>query len=108
MVLMRSANRLLGAADPPVYDRLVADAETVSLRHGQVLFKPGEQLRHVFFPETVVLVLVTLMDNGDSIESGTAGREGAMWISAIFGPQTMPCQTMVAVDGTALKIGIEV
>lgn len=51
--------------------------------------------------------MVTLMANGDSIESGTVGREGAMWISAIFGAPTMPCQTMVAIDGAALKIDVE-
>ncbi|MBI4485151.1 MAG: Crp/Fnr family transcriptional regulator [Acidobacteria bacterium] len=30
-----------------------------------------------------------------------------MWISAIFGAPTMPCQTMVAIEGSALKIAVE-
>jgi CRP-like cAMP-binding protein len=103
---MRTQNKLLSALDTAALGRLESALQPAVLSRKQVLFKPGEHIRHVFFPETAVLVMVTLMANGDSIESGTVGREGAMWISAIFGAPTMPCQTMVAIDGDALKIDV--
>src|SRR6266540_5023160 len=107
MARMRTQNKLLSALDADAFGRLQAVLQPATVNRGEVLFQPGEHIRHVFFPETAVLVMVTLMANGDSIESGTVGREGAMWISAIFGAPTMPCQTMVAIDGAALKIDVE-
>jgi CRP-like cAMP-binding protein len=101
-----NVNRLLAALDPVAYRRLEPELERVRVARREVLFEPGERIRHVFFPESAVLVMVTLMENGDSIESGTVGREGAMWVSAIFGAPTMPCQTMVAIDGDVLKIDV--
>jgi CRP-like cAMP-binding protein len=107
MVHTRNVNKLLRGLEPDAYRRLAPGLESVTLTQKEVLFQPGQHIRHVFFPETAVLVMVTLMENGDSIESGTVGREGAMWVSAIFGAPTMPCQTMVAIEGEALKIDVE-
>jgi CRP-like cAMP-binding protein len=107
MVHTRTENKLLTALAPEAFGRLRPALEHATLNRKDVLFEPGERIRHVFFPQTAVLVMLTLMENGDSIESGTVGREGAMWISAIFGAPTMPCQTMVAIDGDALKIDVE-
>lgn len=107
MVSTRTANKLLAALDAPIYQRLLPHLEPVTLHQKQVLFEPGAHIRHVYFPETATIVLVTLMKNGDSIESGTVGREGATWISAIFGAPTMPCQTMISGEGEAQRIDVE-
>ena len=47
------------------------------------------------------------MENGDTIEAGTVGREGASWISASIGAPSMPCETITAIGGTALRLGID-
>lgn len=100
-------NKLLGAIDAAAFARLSPALDHVHIEHKQVLYRPGEKIRHVYFPESGVLVLVTVMENGASIESATVGREGATWISAISGAPTMPCQTMVAIDGVAFKLPVE-
>jgi CRP-like cAMP-binding protein len=107
MVTTRSGNTLLAALDDQILQHLLPHLEPVALHQKQVLFEPGEHIRHVYFPDTATIALVTLMNNGDSIESGTVGREGATWISAIFGSPTMPCQTMIAVEGDAHRIDVE-
>jgi CRP-like cAMP-binding protein len=105
--LFTTPNRLLSALGSEALERLASDMERVSLRRKDVLYEPGEHVRHVYFPETAIIVHVTLMQDGQSIESATVGREGVTSISAIFGVPTMPCQTMVAIDGEALKIAVE-
>src|SRR6202000_1652775 len=48
--------------------------------------------------------MMTIMEDGSTIESATVGHEGASWVSASLGTPTMPCQTMVAVPGSAHRI----
>jgi hypothetical protein len=60
----------------------------------------------VLFPENAVLCLMTVMSNGDTIEAATVGREGASWISASVGAPSMPCETIVVIEGTALRLPI--
>lgn len=50
--------------------------------------------------------MLTLMEDGRSVESATVGREGASWISASIGAPSMPCQTMVVIGGTAKSLDI--
>jgi CRP-like cAMP-binding protein len=70
------------------------------------VYKPNEPIDHVLFPENAVLCLLALMSNGDTIEAATVGREGASWISASVGAPSMPCETIVVIEGTALKLAI--
>ena len=70
------------------------------------MYKPNEPIDHVLFPENAVLCLMTLMSNGDTIEAATVGREGASWISASVGAPSMPCETIVVIEGTALRLPI--
>src|SRR5688572_32019419 len=37
----------------------------------------------------------------------TVGREGVTWVPALSGATTMPCQTMVAIDGEALRVDVD-
>lgn len=48
--------------------------------------------------------MLTVMEDGHTIGSAIVGREGTSWVSASLGSPTMPCQTMVALGGTARKI----
>lgn len=98
------ANRLLQALSPEALRRLSADSVRVNLRSKQILYLPDERVTHIYFPETCVLAMVTMMESGASIESATVGREGASWISASFHSPSMPCQTAVAVGGVAFKV----
>ena len=71
------------------------------LRSQQILYRPGQKISKIYFPTTAVLCMLTVMEEGGSIESATVGSEGASWISASLGSATMPCQTMVSVGGEA-------
>ncbi|MCU1384531.1 MAG: cyclic nucleotide-binding protein [Acidobacteria bacterium] len=100
-------NRLLTSLTPAAYARLAKHLIRVTLQPRQVVYKPQQPIDHVLFPDNCVLCLITLMENGDSIEAGTVGREGASWISASVGAPSMPCETVVAIEGTALRLGVD-
>jgi CRP-like cAMP-binding protein len=102
------ANVLLSSLDDAGRKRFAPYLEPVSLKAKQVLYHPNARITEIYFPETCVTAMLTVMEDGSTIESATVGREGASWISASFKSPTMPCQTMVAIAGDAYKIPTEV
>lgn len=106
--LKDQTNMLLRALGAEGRRRLADSSIRVTLKSKQVLYQPDERISHIYFPETAVLAMVTMMGDGASIESATVGREGASWISASFHSPSMPCQTMVAVGGKAVKAPADV
>jgi CRP-like cAMP-binding protein len=103
----QSANQLLNSLEPAAFERVAQKLTRVTLRPKQVVYKPNEPIDHVLFPENAVLCLMTVMSNGDTIEASTVGREGASWISASVGAPSMPCETIVVIEGTALRLPID-
>jgi len=97
-------NELLRRLDHASLKRLRRSLSSVDLQDEEVLYRAGEHISHIYFPITAVLCTLTIMKDGRTVESMTVGNEGASWVSASLGTPTMPCQTMVAVGGTAHKI----
>ncbi len=102
-----TANQLLNSLKPGAVERVAKKLKRVTLRQKEVVYKPDQSIDHVFFPENTVLCLMTVMANGDTIEAATVGREGASWISASVGAPSMPCETIVVIEGTALRLETE-
>ena len=102
----QSINQLLNSLEPGAFERVAKKLRRVTLRPKQVVYRPNEPIDHIFFPENVVLCLMTVMSNGDTIEVATVGREGASWISASVGAPSMPCETIVVIEGSALRLAI--
>jgi CRP-like cAMP-binding protein len=98
-----SLNRLLASLDEVGRDRF-STMQRLELKAKQVLYHPDQRITEIYFPVNCVLAMVTVMENGATIESATVGREGASWISASFKSPTMPCQTMVTIPGNAYRV----
>jgi len=52
-----------------------------------VIHEPGDRVEVVYFPNGAVLSVITLMEDGRSVESSTIGRESAEGMLAAFGSQ---------------------
>ena len=105
-VQRKSTNHLLNCLEPDAFERVSRKLTRVSLRPKEVVYQPDQPIEHILFPENTVLCLLTVMANGDTIESATVGREGASWISASVGAPSMPCETIVVIEGTALRLAV--
>jgi CRP-like cAMP-binding protein len=101
-----SKNHILNALSAEEYGRLAPHLETVSLRLGQVLCRPDEQLRHVYLPVTVIVSLLTDLEDGYGMEVGLVGREGVVGISVILGGDETKVATVQA-PGQALVLDAE-
>ena len=103
----RPANKLLSLLEPAAYERIVHKLKSTKLRAKDILYKPNQPIHTVYFPETAVICQMTVMKNGDTLETATVGIEGASWISASIGAPSMPCETVVAIGGDAHGLDID-
>ena len=61
-------------------------------------------IEFVYFPYNCVLSAVTMMSDGEGIEVGTVGNEGAAGLTAFLGPAVSPHRMLVQVPGEAVQI----
>ncbi|HEV7377344.1 MAG TPA: Crp/Fnr family transcriptional regulator [Pyrinomonadaceae bacterium] len=101
-----SQNRLLANLDVEEYELLAPHLETVSLSMSEVLFRPEDQLQHVYFPTTSIVSLLTDLSDGSGMEVGLVGREGMVGISAVLGGSETKVATVQG-QGEALRMKAE-
>ena len=97
-------NQLLRALSSPDYASIVPQLTRVTLGSGEILSKPHTRPRHVYLPETAVLSLIIVMDNGDAVEAATVGNEGIAGLSVFFGRGAMSSRCLVQIAGDAQRI----
>lgn len=83
-------NQLLAALPSADRERLLRGAGEVTLTCGDVVFRPGEPISHVYFPRTGILSLVIDMQDGATVEVGTVGREGLAGLPVLHGAERSP------------------
>jgi len=97
-------NSLLAALPRKEYQRLLARLEPVTLTFGEVLYEPGETIRHVYFPSTSLVSLLTLVDGHLAMEVGLIGREGMVGIPLVLGHNESSVRALVQGSGTAMRM----
>ena len=84
-VVAQKTNHLLAGWPAGERQAMEADLEPVELRQGTVLFQAGSTLQHVYFPTTVIVSLVSAMQDGASAEVAMVGNEGLVGVCAFMG-----------------------
>jgi CRP-like cAMP-binding protein len=100
-------NHLLNALPAAEYKRIAAGLELIPLMRGEVLLKPGDMMRHVYFPTTSILSLWYVKADGSSVETAIVGNEGMLGISLLVGGETMPSWAVVQSAGYAYRLKSE-
>lgn len=101
-------NRLLLALAPGDAARLNDLLVPVDLERGRLLYDPGDPVDQVYFPHDCVISLLTLMENGQAIESASIGREGALGLTAATAPRLAMSRALVQGPGRASRIAAAV
>jgi CRP-like cAMP-binding protein len=96
--------------------RHAKDAQVaIILKHGDLfemptrhlVYRADEPIREVYFPTDSVLSVVTQMENGESIEVGTIGREGTSAIPMLMGGTLTANDCYCQVPGHAIRLPVE-
>ena len=97
-------NHLLAALPTAEFERLVAHLELVAMPLGKILYEPGEQMRHAYFPVTAIVSLLYVMESGASAETAGVGNEGIVGIALFMGGDTTPSSAVVTTGGHAYRL----
>ena len=97
-------NHLLAALPTAEFERLAAHLEPVPMPLGEILYEPGEQLRHAYFPTTAIVSLHYVMESGASAETAGVGNEGVVGVSLFMGGNTTPSSAVVQTAGHAYRL----
>src|SRR5947207_8816722 len=97
-------NHLLAALQAAEFAHLAPHLELVAMPLGEVLYEPGEQLHHAYFPTTCIVSLHYVMQSGASAESAGVGNEGVVGISLFMGGDTTPSSAVVQTAGHAYRL----
>ena len=79
----------------------------IALRLGQVPGGPGMPLTHVHFPTTGIVPLLSVMEDGDSIEAAAAGPQGMVGVGADLGGGAVPGSAVVHTAGWGWRLPAE-
>src|SRR5258705_13319743 len=97
-------NHLLAALPTEEFERLAGHLELVPLPLGEMLYEPGGQLQHGYFPTTAIVSLHYVMESGASAESAGVGNEGVGGISLFMGGDTTPSSAVVQTAGHGYRL----
>jgi CRP-like cAMP-binding protein len=99
-----SQNQLLAALPAAAFERLARYLERVPMRLGEMLYEPGEQLQHAYFPVSSIVSLHYVMETGASASVAGVGNEGMVGISLFMGGDTTPSSAVVQTAGVAYRL----
>jgi CRP-like cAMP-binding protein len=99
-----SQNLLLAALPTAEFGRLARHLERVPMRLGDMLYEPGEQLQHAYFPVSSIVSLHYVMATGASASVAGVGNEGMVGISLFMGGNTTPSSAVVQTAGVAYRL----
>jgi CRP-like cAMP-binding protein len=105
--VVRHANRLLAALPMDEWHRLEPDVKWVDMPVGATLCQAGTVLRHVYFPATAIVSLVSSMKDGSSTEVAVVGAEGVVGVCAFMGGGRAMSGAVVQGAGHGLRMSAE-
>jgi CRP-like cAMP-binding protein len=97
-------NHLLAALPTAEFERMFAHLELVAMPLGEILYEPGEQMRHAYFPTTSIVSLHYVMESGASAETAGVGNEGVVGVSLFMGGDTTPSSAVVQTAGHGYRL----
>lgn len=97
-------NQLLAALPASDLAALADQLTQVPLALGQMLYEPGGQMRHAYFPTTAIVSLHYVTETGASAESAGVGNEGMVGVPLFMGGDSTSSSAVVQTAGQAWRL----
>lgn len=96
-------NRLLSVLPAEEMEFLKPRLEPVILTPGNILYQAGDAIRYVYFPQGGMVSLLSVTEQGHTVEVGFTGFEGLVGLPALLGRNEMPYQALVQVAAEGFR-----
>ncbi|MDH4390561.1 MAG: Crp/Fnr family transcriptional regulator [Aquabacterium sp.] len=97
-------NRLLAALSTGDIAPLLSQLELVQMRTGDMVYEPGEQLQHAYFPTTAIVSLHYVTESGATCETSGVGNEGVVGVPLFMGGDSTASSAVVNTSGYAYRL----
>jgi CRP-like cAMP-binding protein len=94
-------NVLLDALPAGDFSRIRSSLDVVPLKLKEVLQRPGEPIRYVYFPTGGFFSMLTILEDGRMVEVATIGREGMVGVTAAWTESPVPFVVMGQAESDA-------
>jgi CRP-like cAMP-binding protein len=86
------------------YERLLPGLKPITLTFGEVLYEPGDTMKHVYFPNDSIVSLLSAMSETTSLEVGMIGNEGMAGLPIFMGVNVSRNRALVQGSGSAMRM----
>lgn len=101
-------NKILAAYSAESFSQISSFLEKVSFCGDEYIHQPDDTIYYVYFPETVVMSELQILEDGRTVETAMIGKEGVTGLSTLFNSQSVNCWTQVSLPGDALRIDLQI
>jgi CRP-like cAMP-binding protein len=99
-------NRILAALPPHEFALLAKDLRHVDLSLGETLHHAGQPIDYVYFIDSGFISALTVLSDGQPLEIGLIGVEGAAGALVVLGATVAYSETMCQTGGDAHRIPV--
>jgi CRP-like cAMP-binding protein len=99
-------NRILSTLATAEYRRLRPSLEHVALHANEVLYAPGDMVKHIYFPNDAIVSFLFEVDERRTVEVAMEGNEGAVGLAVYLGGLSSLNLCVVRDAGTAMRLGV--
>ncbi|HEX6729928.1 MAG TPA: Crp/Fnr family transcriptional regulator [Pyrinomonadaceae bacterium] len=99
-----TVNRLLATLPKKEYERMLPGLKRVPLNFGEILYEPGDTIKHVYFPNDSIVSLLSALSERSTLEVGMVGNEGMAGLSIFMGVNVSHTRALVQGAGSAMRM----
>ena len=97
-------NKILSVLPDSEINFLAPHFERLDLSPGNMIYQSGDSIPHIYFPNNGMISLLSVTEQGQTVEVGFTGFEGLVGIPVLFGRNEMPYQALTQSNVECLRI----
>lgn len=101
---LKTRNLILNSLPKKDLEHLHDYLKPVELALGQVLYRPNEPIKYVYFPENSMASVVATTASGQCAEVGVVGREGIVGVNVLLGVDSIANECFIQNADGALRM----
>jgi CRP-like cAMP-binding protein len=70
----------------------------------EIIYESGEAITHVYFPNSGLISILVVMEDGTPREVGLIGNEGMLGTALVLGINTTPTRSLIQMPGSAMRM----
>lgn len=100
-------NEILKSLSAAEAGKIEPHLEKIDLAVGDVLHRPMENIDYIYFPETNVISIVMVLENGATVESGIIGKDGFSGAAIDLTENVSPQEAVIQLKGSCYRLPVK-